>query len=412
MLNRRNFIWNSIAGIINASEAVILSMVITRTNGLYDAGILTIAFAVGNLMMAIGKYGMRNYQVTDVSDTYKFADYLMSRFVTVGVMLFVSLIYVLIQSKVTGYAISKAIIVFCLCGIYASESLEDVFAGLYQRKGRLDLGGKIFTARWIVILVTFILILIFKQNLLLAATSGMIMSYVSMILLIKLTFPYFNANTDGASRQKVFSLLRQCFPLCVVAFFGFYITSAPKYAIDRYLSEEDQACYGFISMPVFVIQLLNSFIYQPILVSLADYWNKGELRKLEQAIKKQSLFLLGITIFVEVAGYIAGIPVLSLIYGTNLAAYKVDFLILLLGGAFLALSSFLGVILTIMRRQNIMLIVYFSISMLSLALFGTVVQNNGIRGAVILYLSVMILLSVLYFMFVQNNLKRGDSKNV
>ena len=40
---KAGFIWNSIAGIINAAEAVIILMVVTRINGIEMAGIVTIA---------------------------------------------------------------------------------------------------------------------------------------------------------------------------------------------------------------------------------------------------------------------------------------------------------------------------------------------------------------------------------
>lgn len=80
---KSNFIWNTLAGLVNAAEAVILLMVVGRTNGLEDAGVLTIAFAIGNLMMTIGRYGVRNYQVTDVEDRLSFGSYFTHRICTV-----------------------------------------------------------------------------------------------------------------------------------------------------------------------------------------------------------------------------------------------------------------------------------------------------------------------------------------
>ncbi len=71
------------AGLVNASEAVILLMVVGRTNGLEDAGILSIAFATGNLMMTIGRYGVRNFQVTDVEEQLPFPVYFTHRICTV-----------------------------------------------------------------------------------------------------------------------------------------------------------------------------------------------------------------------------------------------------------------------------------------------------------------------------------------
>ena len=90
---KSDYIWNTLAGLLNAAEAVLMSMIVTRITGLSDAGVLTLAFAVGNLMMTIGKFGVRNFQVTDVAQKYKFKEYVCLRFATVIVMIVVSFVY-------------------------------------------------------------------------------------------------------------------------------------------------------------------------------------------------------------------------------------------------------------------------------------------------------------------------------
>ena len=92
---KAGFIWNSIAGIINAAEAVIILMVVTRINGIEMAGIVTIAFSVGNLAMTVGKYGVRNFQVTDINHTFSFNDYFSSRIITVFIMFAFTIMYAL-----------------------------------------------------------------------------------------------------------------------------------------------------------------------------------------------------------------------------------------------------------------------------------------------------------------------------
>ena len=69
---RSSYIWNTFSGVIDACQSVILLIVITRTNGLYDAGVFAIAYAIANLMLAIGKYGIRGYQVSDIKENYIF----------------------------------------------------------------------------------------------------------------------------------------------------------------------------------------------------------------------------------------------------------------------------------------------------------------------------------------------------
>ena len=61
---KKNLLWNLCAALVNASEAVVVIMIASRFNDREEAGILTIAFSIGNLLMMLGKYGIKNYQVS------------------------------------------------------------------------------------------------------------------------------------------------------------------------------------------------------------------------------------------------------------------------------------------------------------------------------------------------------------
>ena len=224
---RKNYIWNTVAGLINASEAVILLAIVSRTNGIYDAVILTIAFAIGNLMASIGKFGMRNYQVTDVGEQSTFNTYLTSRIITVGIMLLASLIYVVYGLINKGYTLDKSGVILSLCLIYAVEAFEDVFAGLYQREGRLDVGGKIFSIRWISILILCSVLLVSTHNLLLASSLSVLFSFLCCVFLIWKTYPKVIANRKIQVKcQGVRELLVRCTPLFLSTFLQFYLVNS------------------------------------------------------------------------------------------------------------------------------------------------------------------------------------------
>ena len=59
------YFWNTGAAMLNAFQTVFILMLISRIDPVIDAGVFTIAFAIGNLMMTIGKYGIRQFQVSD-----------------------------------------------------------------------------------------------------------------------------------------------------------------------------------------------------------------------------------------------------------------------------------------------------------------------------------------------------------
>ena len=92
-IDRDAYIWNTIAAMGNSFQTMLLMLVITRVGNMADASIFAIAYAIGNLMMSFGKYGMRNYQVTDVENNYNYYSYVYSRFITTFLMLMASCIY-------------------------------------------------------------------------------------------------------------------------------------------------------------------------------------------------------------------------------------------------------------------------------------------------------------------------------
>ena len=62
-IEKSSYIWNMMGSLFMAFQSVIMLMILTRTVGLVEAGIFTIANANANLFLTVGKYGMRYFQV-------------------------------------------------------------------------------------------------------------------------------------------------------------------------------------------------------------------------------------------------------------------------------------------------------------------------------------------------------------
>ena len=138
-----------------AFQSVIMLMILTRTLGLVEAGIFTIAYANANLFLTIGKYGMRYFQVSDVKNQFTFAEYRVSRVVTSLGMLGVSAAYTLYASVSNGYTMEKTQVIIWMCLFKVVDGIEDVYNGLYQRKNRLDVASKMLTLRMIFTIAVF-----------------------------------------------------------------------------------------------------------------------------------------------------------------------------------------------------------------------------------------------------------------
>ena len=79
--------------------------------------------------------------------------------------------------------------------------------------------------------------------------------------------------------------------------------------------------------------LINNFIYQPVLVPMAMEWEQKQMGRFMVRIIRQFMIIVGISVVCMVGVYVLGIPVLSILYHTDLSGYKRELLILLLGAA-------------------------------------------------------------------------------
>ncbi|MCI9341689.1 MAG: lipopolysaccharide biosynthesis protein [Lachnospiraceae bacterium] len=407
-----SYFWNAVSGMINAGQSVVLLMIIGRVRGIEDAGIFSIAYAIASLMLTIGNFGMRNYQATDSKEKYIYSEYLVSRIWTVIIMLIVSIFYIIKGRVFDGYSYYKMLIILLVCILKILDAAEDIFEGRCQQKGRLDIAAKCLAIRCIFTILSLCLTLLLFKNFLLALCIAVIISVLFIVFYYNDIFCELGKVNFKAGKKRVSHLLYECFPLFAGSYLALYIGNAPKYAIDSVMSSSDQACFNYVFMPVFVIGLLNNFIYQPILSKLAIEWNSKKYRKFIHMVVRQLLVIVGLTILVLIFGYLMGIPVLSVLYDNDLNDYKQELMVLLLGGGMLAFSGFFNVVLTIMREQKKMLLGYFSVAAIAMLISRTIVKNFGTLGAAYLYGILMFILAnvfgVIFVYVIKKCIKRTD----
>lgn len=400
------FFWNMVAGMLSAAESVVLSMIATRVCGLEEAGIITIAYAIANLMATIGKFGVRTYQVTDISQEHTFAAYYRVRQYTLALMFCVCLAYVWYCREVKSYSLFKCVVVLLVCFRFMIEIFEDVIAGECQRKGRLDIASKVFVMRSGSFLLLFTICILFSKSLLEALVIAILFVIGFECLLVKLVANMMEITVSCTPQRDVMDIVWDCLPLFLSTFFFFYVTNAPKYAIDSVMDDKTQACFSFIAFPVFAIELMNNFVYQPILVDIANDWINCNFLKVNAKIYKQLIFIFLLTGTVFVGGYFVGIPILSALFSTDLSSYKKELLGLLIGGGLLAVDGYLSTILITMRKNWEIIYGYIVVSLLSLFLYVPILKNYQIIGAVKLYCLLCFFLALYEYVIIEIIIKK------
>lgn len=388
---KRASLWYSIGTMMFAVSSVFLLLVVTRLEGANSAGIFSIGWAVCQLMYTIGLFGTRSIQVSDLENRYPDKSYFQSKVLTIIVMLSGSIIY----AWVLKLSWEKALISFLLTLLMSTETMGDVFSGFLQKRERLDLSGKSYFFRILSYDILFLVVLILTRSMVLAVLSACILSY-AWLLLIDFQWVRMIGYDKGKTDLKlIYSLLLDCLPIFISAFLTNYIVNIPKNSIELFLSNDLQATYNVLFMPSAIITLFLSFVLVPMYARISTYWLNKDLEKFKLVVSKILLVICILTIFFSITGYFIGIPILSIIYHLKLDVFRVQFIILIIGGGINGLSTFLVYILTVFKRQNVLMYVYFLA-----ATFATFISNNwvkeyGITGATFIYLLAILMVGIL-----------------
>ncbi len=396
LITRKDVLWNTASGMINAGQSALILIFISHYLPRGDAGVFTIAYALGNLFSTMGKYGVRNFQVTDVRENHSFSDYRVTRIVTSIAALLALLVYMLIQHLTGSLTAGKFAVVFWICLWKMIDSMEDVYYGMYQQKGRLDLGARNYTIRITLSTVLFCVLLLMHCSLVTASALVAAVSAVLAVILVRTSIGQLQVAKAKTDCAQIFDILKVCFPLFLGTSLSIYIGNAPKYLIDWYLDDQAQAIFGYIMMPAFVILVLNQFIYQPMIRGLGVMWQNRERKRFVRRVWRQYLIVAGITVVIIAGGILVGIPLLSLLYNVDLAPYKAEFAVILLGGGVYALVSFIMVPLTAMRFQKCISYGFGGAAVLSLLVGKAILSRWGVMGASLLYLLLNTALAVFF----------------
>ena len=389
---KQSYLWVALGGLLNAGQSALLLMVISRTNKPEDCAVYSIGYAIACLALALGNFGIRNFQVTDVDQKYPFETYLSARIITdIGLLLLVAG-YVVRGRLVLGYSFEKCLAIVLLGLLKLIDSIEDVFHGMYQKKQRLDIAARCQTTRYVLVLSTFSISLMISHHLIISSSIAILFSLTYFLYTLHATFGTFDVSCHINLRDKrILHLLGDCISLFAGGFLAIYIANVPKYVIDEICSWEKQACFNYIFMPVYVVSVLNTFIYQPILAKMAEKYKQNEKLAFLKLFILPILVILVLMCVILMGGGILGIPILSILYNTDLNGYKYSFMILLVGSGFLAIQEYLAAIITVMRRQRWLLIGYAVSALTAFLVSRPVIQKYDVIGASVLYSGIMMM---------------------
>lgn len=401
----KDFIWNTLGTGLNSFNSLFFLIIVTRINGINDAGIFSIAYSTALILYTIGLYSGRLCQVTDTENKIKDKDYILNRAITCLLMIVLGAGFLVIKQ----YPTYKTMVFILLCIFKATEAFAEIIYGIMQKQDLLYRVGQSLTIKSLIGIIAFLVVDLLTHNLIMACVSMIIINIATIIVFDFILISRGLIDTSSkVNFANVWAIFKSEFFVFANSFLGIYVLNAPKYAIDNYLTEELQAIYGYIVMPGTVMVLFAQFVVLPFLNKLKELYAAKDFENFKAIIKKIRLCVVAFGIFAVLAAYLLGPEVLGLIYGENLKDYRIDLSLIIGAYIFYSISYVNLVVLTTMRTTFAQFVVYIITALIALIGSNLFVQTYGVNGGAISCATTLILQFIMYTILTTVTIKKVE----
>lgn len=379
---KENTLWYTMGTMCSSATSFLLMIYVTRILGVDEAGVFSISYSVGQLMLSIGWFGTRQFQVSDINEEFKFSDYFSLKIFMTIIMMVGCLIY----SVFLHFNTYKMLVTFLYCLFLICDVFADLFSARFQQVDKLFLSGISYIIRILGYNLVILFSLLCFKNLIVAIVLAMIYSALELTFFDLQLIKRISQIKMEFHLDKIIQLIKNCFPLFISSFLTTFIVNVPKNAIELNFDSSVQTYYNIIFMPSYIINLFCMFIFVPLYTSIANTWLNSTKDKFIITVVKLMIFDVLLSLVVFAGCYFLGIPLLELVYGVDLQSVKPSFLILIIAGCFTSMNSILSYIFTVVRRQRFMIYIYVVAMVLAQISVKTLTLNYGIFGASLDYL--------------------------
>lgn len=370
---------NTIGNTVYLVSLWLLTVITTQFLGYESAGNLTLAMAVGNIVIIVQLFGVRGVQSSDIHFKYSPYLYLKTRLFTVcnGIILGISICLLL------GYPHKIFISVLLFVFFKSFEAISDVFYGDEQRLGRLELAGYSLSLRGIITVLLFLVGAYFFENLNL---SLLFIAVGGFVLTFFIDFPFYQrvtaSNSDTNMSGRLNSVLKESFPVFFTTLIPAIITAVPRVLLDYWYGAELLGYYGNLTTPTL---LLITLVPNILIAFLPRYGQMVYSRDYRGIMKLWFQSIIGtlVLIFICLLGvYLLGNSVLTFFYTNQILPYVHYLYFAFLAMGIYSIEICCAIVLIAMRESQVLTIAA-SLSLL-VCLFISIpfIKGYGIGGAI------------------------------
>ena len=391
------YFWNLLGNLAASGVSVLYLLIVTRLTSAKVADQFSLANSIGTLWIVIGLFQVRNYQGTDVNQKHSFIGYFQTRLITILAMLVTLYPYLYIVGE-GRYSFETILLTFLMILYRMWDAVSDLFQGLFQQRERMDIAGKTMFYRYSTSVVVLFLIILLSKSVIVGLFSLVIWNGLVIIFYETSFLKYFETIQwkelfSSNYKKDIKDIFLACWPLFVNGFILLYILNEPKIIIEKGLNQGVlqtgmQRDFNILFMPVFFMSLIILMV-RPLITQMAILWNREKYVEFSLIVKKLLLYLFIGGIAVTIVAYFIGTPILSLVFGVALSQYTLPFAILIFAGVLYALAIVFENILTIVRKQHLLVGLYIVLLVITKLVTEPFIYQKGMLGATISFFIVM-----------------------
>ena len=391
---RKDYFWNTLGTSANAFISLLLSIAVTRINGIEVQGIFTLCFSFSILFFTIGLYGGRIYQVSDVIGEFENRTYIYLKFIT-SIAMFVTAVVFAILS---GFDETRAALLLSLVVYKLLDAIADPLYGVMQRNGRLYFAGISMTIKAVVGFIAFVVVNLATHNVFLASLC---LLGANLLFIAVYDIPHVRrlekiGRLFEGNLKPSLILLRASVYIFAFSLLANLLLNVPRYFMDVFHSAAFLGFFNIVIMPASMMSLFVMFVIQPKLVPLSEHFAAAEYTSFGKTVSRMILISLGFGVIAIAAAWFIGVPVLSFIYNVDLSPFRAALTLAVLAGTINTISMIYSNVLTIMRRFKIQLFNYLVATAGLFAACLTFIEGGSVDGAIRAFLIANAIQAVLF----------------
>jgi len=300
--------------------------------------------SIATPLTVLATLNLRTFQVANMDERFSDGDFIFARIITS----LAALVICAIAAAGSGYSPYAWSCVLLFMIFRLSEALVDVPHGIDQRAWRLDIVGKSFLMRGILMLALFTAGELLFQSL---SASILLMCLGVYGVIACYDIPCCKSCTRlnlVRNEGSFVSLVKIGIPLGAFSFLLTLLSSIPRLLLERWHGEDILGVFGSITTVTLLVPQLASFIFNPLIPVFAERWKSNDKRGFRRLLAFSAAAVAAIGALTLLAAHFLGEWGLSLILGDSIRPYSY-LLCPVLGTAILtAYIWLLGTVLTVL----------------------------------------------------------------